>query len=172
MSTKAWREANKEKLAEYNKAWYEANKQVILVKSRAYREANKKRIKENMKVWREANFNRIREARKRYDKKYFSTERGKTIKRINSARHRASKLQRTPRWLAEVDFKKIERKYAYAQRKTETTGEQWVVDHVIPLRGKFVSGLHVPTNLRVIKRVTNCSKQNHFDLEKEWRLTA
>lgn len=39
------------------------------------------------------------------------------------------------------------------------------VDHIIPLRGKFVSGLHVETNLRIIPKSLNCKKgnRNHVD---------
>ena len=38
------------------------------------------------------------------------------------------------------------------------------VDHIIPLQGQFVSGLHVPENLRVIPRSINRSKRNKVDL--------
>lgn len=167
---RAWAEANKERISANKRAYYQANKEKIKAKSKAYREANKERLATMCKAWYAANSNRVIEERKKYIKEYFSTEHGKTIRRIQLARRRSSQLQRTPYWLTEADFEKIKRKYVYAQRKTETTGEQWDVDHIIPLQGKFVSGLHVPANLRVIKHTTNCSKRNHFDLEKEWRV--
>lgn len=45
----------------------------------------------------------------------------------------------------------------------KSLGPEWSVDHVIPLRGVIVSGLHVPSNLQVIKGVANSRKHNHFD---------
>jgi hypothetical protein len=75
---------------------------------------------------------------------------------------RAARIQRTPCWLTENDKALIQRKYTLAQTKTESTGERWVVDHILPLQGKLVSGLHVPANLRVIKESTNLRKSNKF----------
>lgn len=37
------------------------------------------------------------------------------------------------------------------------------VDHVIPLNGRLVSGLHVPGNLRIILAESNIDKGNDFD---------
>jgi 5-methylcytosine-specific restriction endonuclease McrA len=45
---------------------------------------------------------------------------------------------------------------------TQTTGEQYVVDHIVPLRSEFVCGLHVPWNLRVITREENLIKSNQL----------
>ena len=43
---------------------------------------------------------------------------------------------------------------------TKTTGEQYVVDHIFPLRSPIASGLHVPWNLRVVTRAANLTKSN------------
>jgi 5-methylcytosine-specific restriction endonuclease McrA len=50
--------------------------------------------------------------------------------------------------------------YDVAKLRTKATGVTWEVDHVIPLRGKSVSGLHVPTNLQVILKSENRAKRN------------
>lgn len=78
------------------------------------------------------------------------------------ARRRASRLQRTPAWLTEDDFWLIEQAYELAQLRTQIFGFQWHVDHIVPLQGELVSGLHVPHNLQVIPARDNLRKSNKF----------
>jgi hypothetical protein len=70
------------------------------------------------------------------------------------------KTQRTPAWLTPEDLWLIEEFYETAAERTKSTGVQWHVDHMIPLRGKTVSGLHVPGNLQVILGTENSRKGN------------
>lgn len=76
------------------------------------------------------------------------------------AKRRAAKKQRTPSWLTKKDLVMIETFYKLANEKTLQTGFVWHVDHIVPLQGKLVSGLHVPQNLRVIPWNENLSKGN------------
>ena len=55
--------------------------------------------------------------------------------------------------------------YAEAKRLTAETGVAHHVDHIIPLQGDFVSGLHVETNMRVITGSDNSRKRNKFTEE-------
>jgi len=50
--------------------------------------------------------------------------------------------------------------YILANQITKTTGILHEVDHIVPLHGKFVSGLHVPWNLRIITKTENARKNN------------
>lgn len=80
------------------------------------------------------------------------------------AARRALKMQRTPTWLTEIDKERIKNEYELAALQTKITGEPWHVDHIIPLQGKLVSGLHVPSNLRAMRGVDNISKNNNFEV--------
>jgi hypothetical protein len=86
-------------------------------------------------------------------------ERDETNPKFRAAREakrRAMKLQRTPKW---ADFEKIEDVFAQAQAAREFFPEvEWNVDHVYPLQGKWVSGLHVHENLQVLPGVENSRK--------------
>ena len=71
-----------------------------------------------------------------------------------------AELQRTPRWVDSDELFLILEAYSLAVMRSKLTGISWHVDHVIPLRGKRVSGLHVPMNLAVIPALDNIRKGN------------
>ena len=73
---------------------------------------------------------------------------------------RKAKRQRTPVW---ADRSAIRIFYIEARNLTLQTGVKHHVDHIIPLRGKHVSGLHIESNLQVIPATANIKKRNHFD---------
>lgn len=77
--------------------------------------------------------------------------------------YRLVKLKRTPTWLSNEEKQRIECYYQLAAMYTKYGNEKWHVDHIVPLQGKTVSGLHVPWNLRVIPAVENIRKGNKFD---------
>jgi hypothetical protein len=79
-----------------------------------------------------------------------------------TAKRRASKLQATPSWLSEKDQTQIKRIYTACTNVTERTGKSHHVDHIVPLQGENVCGLHVPWNLAIIPASMNLSKSNKF----------
>ncbi|MDE2020684.1 MAG: HNH endonuclease [Patescibacteria group bacterium] len=76
-----------------------------------------------------------------------------------SAKHRASKINATPKWANQGAIKEI---YDAAHKISTTTGRPMHVDHVIPLRGKTVCGLHVEGNLQLLPKHENIKKSNKF----------
>jgi hypothetical protein len=76
--------------------------------------------------------------------------------------YQLAKANRIPKW---ANIEKIKELYKQAIIKSKETGIQWHVDHIVPLRGKLVSGLHVPENLQVIPGIENVKKANRYIIE-------
>lgn len=106
--------------------------------------------------WQIRNAERDRERKKKYDKLYPEKAAAK------DARRRAAKLKATPAWLTPLDWAAINLIYFGARLLTQQTGERHVVDHIYPLRGKTVCGLHVPGNLQVITKTENLRKHTRL----------
>jgi hypothetical protein len=104
--------------------------------------------------------NNNKEALKKYKKEYASKKQAKLTSL--ERKRQAAKLNRTPVWLTEFDKLKIECLYQVAAMRTRESGYEWHVDHIIPLQGKTVSGLHVPSNLQVIPATENLRKNNLY----------
>lgn len=80
--------------------------------------------------------------------------------RADTKARRRKHRQATPPWLTRKQKSEIRQIYQIAITMTQTTGEQYVVDHIIPLRSDVICGLHVPWNLRVMTQEENLRKSN------------
>jgi 5-methylcytosine-specific restriction endonuclease McrA len=76
-----------------------------------------------------------------------------------SLRRRRFRLA-TPKWLTDTQKMEIRFKYRMAIEISRRTGIRHAVDHIIPLQGEEVCGLHVPWNLEVLTQDENLKKSN------------
>lgn len=90
--------------------------------------------------------------------KHFSKLRAASL--ANSGKRRTAQMQAMPAW---VDQKALRAVYQEAAQKQAATGKLYHVDHIVPLRGKNVCGLHVPWNLQVLPARENLKKNNRFE---------
>jgi hypothetical protein len=136
---------------------YEENKEDHNKRAVEWRQANPEKSKAIWKKHRELH----QDKRAVYKKKWIDDNRGK-VNAYNSLRH-AEKKQRTPSWLSDFDKLQIQCMYQLAAMYSKESGKEWHVDHVVPLQGEHVSGLHVPWNLRVIPASENLRKYNKYE---------
>jgi hypothetical protein len=133
-----------------------SNRASRLVKAKQWRDENKDKQAVAIKNWREQNPEKLKATYKDWAQRNKDKVNAKWMKR------EASKKQRTPAWLTEDDMWMMEQAYEIAAKRKQMLGDDWHVDHIIPLQGKTVSGLHVPWNLQVIPAKLNWQKSNHF----------
>jgi len=136
-----FREYNKrEDIKERKNEWYQENREAVIAAA-ATRPAAV--LREYRNAWKANN---------------------KTQVRADTKARRRKHRNATPKWLSRKQKSEIRQIYQIAITMTQTTGEQYVVDHIVPLRGEEVCGLHVPWNLRVITQEENLKKSNkHVD---------
>lgn len=153
--------------SEYKRAWYNKNKVRILKLREEYRRNNKEKANSATKKWCENNRAYLAKykkswANKNYEKNLLcrraSYRRNKSVKRASVAYRRAQKLLATPRWLDTFLIEEIKHIY-------KTCPPGFHVDHIVPLVGKNVSGLHVPWNLRHLSAKQNMIKGNRYEEE-------
>jgi 5-methylcytosine-specific restriction endonuclease McrA len=125
---------------EAKQAYYQRNREAVIARAQA-RPLEEKRVYQ--KAWKDAN---------------------QIWVRADTKARRRKHRDATPPWLTRKQTAEIRQLYQIAITMTKTTGERYVVDHIVPLRGEAVCGLHVPWNLRVITQDENLKKSNkHVD---------
>jgi 5-methylcytosine-specific restriction endonuclease McrA len=145
-----WQKANKTRadyFREYNKSeagqqakrkYYEANKENVIARAQARPDEDKRRYKKTHKV-----------------------NNPDMYKEMTSLRRRRFR-DATPKWLTDTQKMEIRLKYRLAIELSRATGERHAVDHIIPLHGESVCGLHVPWNLQVLTQKDNLAKYNRL----------
>lgn len=125
---------DKKTRAEWRKSYYEMHRERELNLCASYRSSNRAKINS-------------------YLSEYYKTRPGKSA--AKTAKYRANRLKATPPWLTDSQFKEIIKIY-------ETCPKGHDVDHIIPLQGKNVKGLHVPWNLQHLPSSDNKRKSNRL----------
>ena len=128
-------------IKEYQKEYNANNKKANRLRMQKWRKENPEQNKLNARLWQYKNRHKFA---------------AKTQKR------RAAKLNATPPWLNEDHKFMLEEIYELRDLRTQATGVVHHVDHIVPLRGAEVCGLHVPWNLQVIPASANIRKGNSY----------
>ena len=140
----AWAKANPKRSKEIIDNWNENNKEREAARAKVWRKNNPDTYKRMVKEWRENNAVTY-----------------KAYMNLQAIKRHTAKLNRTPPWLNDGQLLEIESIYIYCSA-LRRTGLNYHVDHIVPLQGKTVSGLHVPWNLQVLPAKMNMQKGNRI----------
>ena len=138
-----WKQANPEKFRAAGLAWKQANPERVLETQRAWATKNSAYVAAKARAWQCANPENNRAA---------------------AQRTRVQRLARNALWDTEATDLVLVEAADVARRRAEITGFAWEIDHIVPLQGKKVSGLHVWNNLQVVPKFVNRSKGNNFEV--------
>ena len=145
---------DKENQKRIAKEWYERNKELTKERARIWALANPEKRYAIHRKNRDSHLDQHNAT----NREWFANNKDKRAS--YQAKRNATILQRTPKWDADAHL--IVAKYQVAAMLSRETGEPYHVDHIIPLQGKYVSGLHVFSNLRVIPGSDNVKKSNKY----------
>lgn len=146
-----WREKNRDKIRESQQRYYEKNKEICDARVKVSRQKNKQYYSQKSLEWQHENRDRVlAQKRHRY--------RLNSAKEIERVRRRAGKIRQSELSMHPAELAEVQGMYMFCQ-----IFPNFEVDHIIPLNGKTVSGLHVLNNLQVISRFENRSKGAKFD---------
>lgn len=137
-----WRLSNPERKKQDSRRWYENNRDYHAALGRLWAQQNRERVRHIHREWSSRNADKV----------------------MAGTRKRQAAIQQRCGLLTAEGQAQIVSIYAEAQRLTKETGIAHHVDHIAPLRGKTVSGLHVPGNLRIILASENHQKGSKVDL--------
>lgn len=172
-SREKYKESPEKKLCK-NKQWYSNNKDAHKKMRDLWYLNNKSQRAFTAKLYRQKNIQAISIHRKKYYEETKSVRLAQGKKHYNKfkyaylakyAKRRALKLQATPKWLTTKHFEQIKDIYKQAKElETIFFNRKFHVDHIVPLQGKNVCGLHVPWNLQILTAEENLSKGNRYNL--------
>ncbi len=151
---KLYRETNTEKISAKDRSRYRKNIEKVKRRQKAWRQSNIEVRKAAEQLYREQNRSKVREVNKNWSKQNKDKRNALTMKRL------AKKLKATPSWMARADFAAIEEWYTLAKELQWLSEEPLHVDHIIPLQGKEVCGLHIAANLQILPASYNSKKGN------------
>lgn len=151
--SRQYKASERDAILSKQRAKYLAERESEALRAKAYRARNLDRLLAQVRRYKAENRSAVLAYRKQHHLNNPHLYRAQAMKR------KAAKLLATPSWADEAAIKAI---YQDACRIERETGVPQHVDHIVPLLGKSVCGLHVPWNLRVIPAVENVRKGNRF----------
>src|SRR5579863_9537573 len=149
----------RDELVEYLREYYKAHKEEARLWGIKYREENKEEIKIKKHNYYEAHKDELLEYYKNHREEFDAKDRKyrKAHPEVYLTNNIKNQTNRSLRIVAWTDWDKIKKIYKKCPKNKE-------VDHIVPLQGDLVSGLHVSWNLQYLTSKQNRTKRNKVDL--------
>jgi hypothetical protein len=145
-------------------AWRIENPEIRAAHRKKHKELHREKENQQHKFWLNSNPERKEKYRIQKNKATSAWQKSNSERKLASVSdYRAKKDQRMPSWLNDGHLFEIQSVYRYCTSLNKI-GLKFHVDHVVPLRGKSVSGFHVPWNLQVIPAIENIRKNNSWEV--------
>ena len=158
-STRKWAIGNPDKRRKYEEKYRKNNSEKLRARARLSYALNPGKVNDSAKKYRLKNLSQTNARIKAWELR----NPGRKQARVRKAQ--ALKINRIPSWLTREQLGEIQSFYVESAALTKTTGIEHHVDHIVPLSGASVSGLHVPWNLQILTQHENLTKANKFELQ-------
>ena len=148
-----WREKNRDKTRAAQKRYYDKNKEKCDSKAKECQAKNRTLYTAKAIAWQKNNPDKVAAIRKRHYEK-------NSAKEIARVRRRQGRIKHCEIFMNQAELVEIQGMYDFC-----SIFKGYEVDHIIPLNGELVSGLHVLSNLQVLLVSENRSKSNNYSIE-------
>jgi len=149
-----WFNKNREENLEYHVRYRQENKEKMDAQITEWHRENSEKSIEYRRAWKDRNRERVRKEHAEYKRK--NRDKGARW----AAKRRANLLKASGYGNEELNELVLQEAYTVAKERTEATGVQHDVDHIIPLQGRNACGFHCWNNVQVIPRMENLKKAN------------
>lgn len=166
--SKKYVEKKKDEISEKRKKYYQDNIGDIRIRDKNNYAKNKDKVlaRKKEQYWADPELSRKKAMEKYYDNAERLRQLARRYGKLPSCRERDARR----RWikkkclvnLSEDQISQMLDIYWHARDITVCTGEPYEVDHIIPLNGVTICGLHVPWNLQILPGDLNRSKNNRY----------
>lgn len=148
-----WRAANRDKTRKSQNKYYENNREACIQRTISCRKAKQDEYNSKAIEWQRSNHKKVLETRKAWYAK-------NSAKEIARVRRRQGRIKHCEIFMNQGELVEIQGMYEFCH-----IFKKFEVDHIIPLNGELVSGLHVLSNLQVLPISENRSKSNRYTIK-------
>jgi 5-methylcytosine-specific restriction endonuclease McrA len=168
LKAKEWIANNRERHQQFVKNWTKNNRTQVNAYLKEYRKDPS--VKAKQKAYRELVKPVVKIKSKKYNQRPEVKLRARQLQiskqpflKAKISVYNKQRLDRVPLWLNQNHIDIIDMFYQARDHMNTIGPTKFHIDHIVPLKGEIVSGLHVPWNLQILSEEENLAKSNRFE---------